>query len=202
VLVSPGQVLECNRLRREVLEVQLPEGIVRWRRPGKKQPIRACSLRAWRRWAAKAAVVHDAALGDSKEPRVIDAKPAGDNHQVLTVLGGRKSYRRTPCSNCPWRVDAVGEFPAQAFRHSAATAYDMSDRTFACHQSGAKRPAICAGFLLRGAEHNLTVRLMRLRGELVNDVTSAGLQLHENYRAMAEANGVEPDDPVLQACRE
>lgn len=30
---------------------------------------------------------------------------------------------------CPWRVDATGEFPADAFRHSAETAYDMATET-------------------------------------------------------------------------
>ena len=129
-------------------------------------------------------------------------RPAGADHQVVTVQGGEGTYRRSPCSDCPWRVDAVGLFPAEAFRHSAGTAYDMSDRTFACHQSGTVKPAICAGFLLRGAEHNLTVRLGRMRGRFKPDVQDAGLQLHPNYRSMAVANGVPPSDPALRLCRD
>ena len=92
-------------------------------------------------------------------------------------------------------------FPAEAFRHSANTAYDMSDHSFGCHQSGSKRPATCAGFLLRGADHNLSVRLGYMTGQYQDDVSDAGEDLHESYRDMAIANGVDPDDVALKHCR-
>ena len=85
--------------------------------------------------------------------------------------------------------------------HSAGTAYDMATSTFACHQAGASRPRMCAGFLLRGAEHNLTVRLAKIRGELTRQPTSGGHRLHASYAAMAIANGVAPDHPALALCR-
>jgi hypothetical protein len=135
-------------------------------------------------------------------PELTRTRPAGPDHQVVTSEGGKGSYRRRPCDKCPWRVDAVGEFPAEAFRHSAETAYDMSSHTFACHDSGTSNPAMCAGFLLRGAAHNLAVRLKMVRGDSFSDVVDGGHELHENYRAMAIANGVAPDDPVLGACRD
>lgn len=135
-------------------------------------------------------------------PQVIAVRPAGADHQVVTLQGGRGTYRRKPCSDCPWRVDATGVFPAEAFRHSASTAYDMSDRTFACHQSGGGKPATCAGFLLRGAAHNLAIRLKLIKGEIVGDVVDGGLQLHDSYRAMAIANGVGADEEVLAPCRD
>jgi hypothetical protein len=131
-----------------------------------------------------------------------DIRPAGPDHQVVTVEGGNGSYRRQPCSDCPWRVDAVGEFPAAAFGHSANTAYDMSTHTFACHQSGTRRPATCAGFLLRGAEHNLAVRIKRMNAGIGDDVNDGGHQLHATYRAMAIANGVDPNAEVLRPCRD
>jgi hypothetical protein len=134
--------------------------------------------------------------------RVIRSRPAGPDHQVVTVTGGRRAYRRKPCSDCPWRLDAIGEFPAEAFRHSAPTAYDMSQHIFACHQSGRKRPAACAGFLLRGADHNLAVRLGYLSGRLKGGVVDGGVELHASCRAMAIANGVDQDDPALAACRD
>lgn len=136
------------------------------------------------------------------DPQVIAVRPAGPDHQVVTLQGGRGTYRRKPCSDCPWRVDATGIFPAEAFRHSASTAYDMSDRTFACHQSGGAKPATCAGFLLRGAAHNLAIRLKLIKGEIVGDVVDGGLQLHDSYRAMAIANGVGADEDVLAPCRD
>jgi hypothetical protein len=137
-----------------------------------------------------------------RRARVVNIRPAGTDHQVVTVVGGQGLYRRKPCADCPWRRDAVGQFPAEAFRHSANTAYDMSQHTFACHQSGNKKPAICAGFLLRGADHNLTVRLKRMEGKIVDDVHEDGHELFENYREMAVANGVGADEAVLQPCRD
>jgi len=136
-----------------------------------------------------------------KKAEVIETRPAGDDHQVISVKGSCTAYRKKPCSDCPWRKDAVGIFPSEAFRHSAGTAYDMSQRTFSCHQSGADKPATCAGFLLRGAEHNLSVRLMYIDGKLGDDVSDAGIELHDGYRAMAIANGVDPDDEALAPCR-
>lgn len=135
------------------------------------------------------------------KPAIVAITPAGADHQVVTVQGGQMLYRRTPCSDCPWRVDATGEFPPEAFRHSATTAYDMASNTFACHQSGTKKPAICAGFLLRGTDHNLRVRLARITGEIHDDVTDGGYELHESYRDMAISNGVDEDDPILRPCR-
>jgi len=138
----------------------------------------------------------------SPKVRVINKRRAGPNHQVVTVKGGPFVYRREPCPTCPWRLDAVGEFPAQAFRHSAHTAYDMSFEGFACHESGQKAPATCAGFLLRGAVHNLGVRMKYSQGKIADDISDGGHDLFESYRAMAVANGVDPDDPVLAPCRD
>jgi len=133
---------------------------------------------------------------------VIKIQPAGDNHQVITVTGGSGAYRRKVCGECPWRRDAVGEFPAQAFRNSASTSYDMAQNTFACHMSGSENPTICAGFLLRGAAHNMSVRLSISSGKIQNNLDKAGPQLFDNYKEMAIANGVDPEDTVLINCRD
>lgn len=135
-------------------------------------------------------------------PAVTRIRPADADNQVVTVEGGKGSYRRKPCQKCPWRIDVVNEFPAEAFRHSANTAYDMAQHTFGCHESGTKAPATCAGFLLRGAHHNLTVRIGYLTGRLKDDVADGGHDFYENYRAMAIANGVPASDPALAACRD
>ncbi|MCZ4061221.1 DUF6283 family protein [Pantoea sp. LMR881] len=105
-----------------------------------------------------------------------------------------------PVHIVPWRRDSVGEFPAEAFRHSAKTSYDQSFSVFACHDSGVDHAATCAGFILRGAENNLAIRLAYIRGE-VPEVTDGGHALFENYKEMAIANGVEEHDPVLVRCR-
>lgn len=134
--------------------------------------------------------------------KIEDVRPAGADHQVISVAGGKGSYRRRPCGGCPWKKESVGEFPAEAFRHSADTAYDMSERRFACHESGVKSPTTCAGFLLRGADHNLSIRLARMHGQTFDDVSDGGSELHANYRSMAIANGVDPLDPALALCRD
>ena len=104
----------------------------------------------------------------------------------------------SPCARCPWVVDSPREFPPEVFQHSAKTAYDCATHTFGCHVSGVHRPATCAGFLLRGATHNLHVRLYGPGEESVH----ISRPLHANYRAMAIANGVDPDDPALARCRD
>jgi transcriptional regulator with XRE-family HTH domain len=133
--------------------------------------------------------------------KVVRTRVADANHVVHTLEVTNGRYRREPCAECPWRVENAGTFPASAFRLSACTAHDMSQHVFACHMSGMKQPATCAGFLLRGADHNLAIRLQRAHGKML-DVKRAGATLHVDYRAMAEANGVPADDPALAACRD
>jgi hypothetical protein len=130
------------------------------------------------------------------------ANAAGAEHQVLTIASANGGYAHRPCATCPWRVDQIGEFPAEAFRHSANTAYDMATHTFACHSTGKRAPATCAGFLLRGAAHNLMIRMKLSKMQKPFDVRDGGHELFPNYRAMAIANGVAPDDPVLAPCRD
>jgi hypothetical protein len=124
---------------------------------------------------------------------------------VLTTRSegvGAYSYRRAPCAECPWRKDSpVGAFPAEAYRISASTAYDMADNVFACHMSGSECPATCAGFLLQGADHNLAVRMRLASGVLDPGSIRSDVELYGSYREMAEVNGVDPDDPVLARCR-
>ena len=137
-----------------------------------------------------------------ERPTVTRMRPADENNQVVTVRGGDGQYRRRPCGGCPWRVDQTGSFPAEAFAHSAETAYDMSTHMFGCHEGGTDRPVTCAGFLLRGAENNMAWRMRVATGQIdMGQVSDAGIELHESYRAMAVANGLDPDDPSLRRCR-
>lgn len=43
--------------------------------------------------------------------------------------------------------------------------------------------------------------MKRIRGEITGAVSDGGHELHENYRAMAIAKGVYPQDPLLKDCR-
>lgn len=133
--------------------------------------------------------------------KILERRVADDQHEVVTVSTHEGGYMRRPCPRCPWRKDAVGVFPAKAFAHSARTAHDMSESMFGCHNTGTEHPKTCAGFLLRGAEHNLQVRLGRAFGRISDDVDAGGHELHDGYISMAIANGVPADAPELQACR-
>jgi hypothetical protein len=135
-------------------------------------------------------------------PRVVRSRLADENHAVITLEGGGFRYCRRPCPECPWRTRNAGSFPAEAFRLSAGTAYDAAFATFSCHMAGAEKPAVCAGFLLQNAANNIGVRLAAMAGNYDHRcVDAAGAELFESYRAMAEANGVPPDDPILKPCR-
>jgi hypothetical protein len=133
-----------------------------------------------------------------KGSKVVAVTAAGRDHQVITVASTKGGVMKKPCAKCPWRVDATGEFPASAFRHSASTAYDMATNTFGCHDSSLDNTKTCAGFVLRGADNNLTARMKHMEYRGVSD---GGHELHASYRAMAIANGVRPDDEVLKQCR-
>lgn len=131
-----------------------------------------------------------------------EMRPCSDEFGVVSLTtrgGGAALARMRPCDECPWRKDVpTGRFPADAFRESAQTAYDMASSTFGCHMSSEDAPATCAGFLLRHATHNLGVRLSLMQGRLdLQRLNDAGLEIYETYREMAVANGVAPEDPVL-----
>lgn len=148
-----------------------------------------------------AAIAQEGAASQAKRPpRVMNVQQADMDHVVVTTAGETPAYRRRPCKTCPWRKDQVGVFPAEAFRLSADTAYDLSQKVFSCHTNGTQKRALCAGFLLRGAQHNLQVRLGRLTGEGYGDVDVGGHALHDSYRDMAVANGVNESDPTLKPC--
>lgn len=139
--------------------------------------------------------------------KITGIHPCDATAQVVTTVkpaGAPFVCRHVPCQECPWRRDAKRRaFPVEAYRHSARTCYDLAGTTFACHMSGLKNPATCAGFILSNdARHNMNLRMAAARGEFDwRNVTAAGLKLYPSYRAMAVANGVPADDPVLAPCR-
>lgn len=107
-----------------------------------------------------------------------------------------------PCSECPWRTDVeVGHFEPERFEQLAKTAYDQSFVLFQCHRTPDGKPLVCAGFLLRGATHNLSARLNAARGA-IGAVEDGGYPLFSGYREMSEANGVDPAHPALERVRE
>ncbi|ONK13239.1 DUF6283 family protein [Streptomyces sp. MP131-18] len=137
---------------------------------------------------------------------VVCQRPGDDVWGVTTVeISGRPRARKTVCGGeipCPWRRDAPpGQFPAEVFRISAPTSYDQGTRGFACHGHEAKNPYLCAGWLLRGASDNLMVRRYMADRTLLPPTLTPGMELYDSYRAMAIANGVASDDPVLAPCR-
>jgi hypothetical protein len=114
----------------------------------------------------------------------------------------RIKYPKKPCAECPWRKDVKpGQFTADRFRALANTAHDMAIGIFSCHKSAEEHPIACAGFILRGARHNLSLRLAYSRGD-IGEISDGGFPLHPNYRSMAIANGVAANDAALRHCRD
>jgi len=139
-------------------------------------------------------------MTEAKPAHILRTRIADASHAVHAIKGGDGAYQKRPCKDCPWRKDAVGIFPANAFRLSAETAEDVSWVRFGCHAAGTGQPKTCAGFILRGADHNLAVRLGRAKGRYV-DVKDGGHELFADYVEMAIANGVPENDPALAKCR-
>jgi hypothetical protein len=114
-----------------------------------------------------------------------------------------RPFRSKPCGECPWRKDQpAGRFPPERYIALAPTAYDMSQRLFACHKSPEGREVACAGWLTQSAGHSLSVRLWIIRGIYrPGQASSGGHALHKDFRAVAVFNGVAPNHPALKACR-
>jgi len=143
---------------------------------------------------------------ETPEAEVIAVNRGDGTWGVFTVRGGSGGHRTKPCERsegnptCPWvKRSPIGYFPQEAFIHSANTAYDMSDHSFGCHTSRRSNPLTCAGFLLRGAAHNMAIRMSRIDFDAISD---GGYELYSSYREMAEANGVPADHPALRPCRD
>lgn len=142
----------------------------------------------------------------ARRTKIIGTRVCSQDYGVTSIVTeGRNKHvaRHKPCEQCPWRKDVpTGVFPEQAYRESAPTSYDMAQSTFACHMSGAENPATCAGFLLRHADNNLSVRLSLMTGRIdLTKIGDGGYPIYESYREMAIANGVDKDDPCLVPVR-
>jgi len=142
----------------------------------------------------------------ARKVTIVETRLVSDQFAVTRreVSGGHRHVtRRTPCEECPWKVESpIGAFPAEAYRASAPTSYDAAMSTFACHMAGADAPATCAGFLSRHGQNNLGVRLSLSQDRIdLSRVSDGGHELYDSYREMAIANGVDPDDPVLGPVR-
>lgn len=141
---------------------------------------------------------------DTRPPaRVVRVRPAGREWGVVTVATTEDVpvAQPAPCAGtepCPWRSDAPpGQFPAQAYRDSAATSQPGATSYFGCHSSTREHPLICAGWLLRGAQHHDQAQRALTDAALTLPELPAGVELYDSYQDMAVANGVDPHDPAL-----
>ncbi|WP_234431273.1 DUF6283 family protein [Streptomyces sp. NRRL F-5053] len=143
-------------------------------------------------------------------PTIVRTLPADDEWGVTTITGCTPAAQPRPCGGahpttgdepCPWRRDAPrGQFPAEAYRQSAHTSYPNTNNAFACHSSTPERLKVCAGWLLRAGHHNPHIQKRLESGDLTFPELPAGIELYTDYREMAIANGVAPDDPFLELC--
>ena len=132
--------------------------------------------------------------GPARVPGTGERHPGGE-HPGREAARGRGRGRAGRCHRA---APPVGAFPPEVFRLSASTTYNLAENEFGCHACKRDEPKTCTGFLLLGAAHNVTVRMY---GPDIAEVSSTH-PLYDNYREMAVANGVDPDDPVLVPCRD
>lgn len=135
-----------------------------------------------------------------KTAQVVRTRPAGPDHQVVTIEGAEwvssPALQRLPLAEgCRGRI-STGSFRALGQHRIRHGAKHLCVPPVWCSKAGHLRR-----ILLRGADHNLSVRLGYLKGVIDHDVKDGGLALHDGYREMAIANGVDPDHPALKQCR-
>ncbi|MEU8653705.1 DUF6283 family protein [Streptomyces sp. NPDC048737] len=160
--------------------------------------------------AAGRTLVPEPPAGPRPEPaprgagaRVVAQRPADDTWAVTGVAyDGPPAAPRRPCGGeepCPWRRDAPpGQFPAQAFVHSApGNRTGAPNGRFGCHSSTPARPLLCAGWLLAGADSNADILDLLRSGTLPLPDLPDGTTVYGSYAEMAIANGVDPALPAL-----
>lgn len=108
--------------------------------------------------------------------------------------------RDTPCPECPWNVKAEkGKFTVERYRSLAGSSKQELCCIFACHMSHEDHPIACAGYLAVCGGTSINVRLMQAYGHI--DLERVKIPedhvLYGSYGELAVANGVDPDDPVL-----
>ncbi|MFD3798404.1 DUF6283 family protein [Streptomyces californicus] len=137
----------------------------------------------------------------AQNAKVVAQRAADDIWGVVSLPydGAPKAVAR-PCGGdepCPWRRDASpGQFPAAAYELSAPTSQPGSPRRFGCHSSTPASPRMCAGWLLRGAEHNAEVQALLATGQLARPDLPDRMELYDSYAEMAATNGALLDTPA------
>lgn len=141
--------------------------------------------------------------------------------EVASVDNRSRLYRKSPCSECPWRKDVeTHRFPPHVFRDSASVGRQPSSeqlqawcdstdddgevnepiqRMFACHMSGnGERVSTCAGFLASdSSRENLAVRIAVTFGSIPVDALEPKPwwpELYMTHEEMARANGAYPEE--------
>lgn len=101
------------------------------------------------------------------------------------------------CSECPFLLASrLGKFPASRYLELADTCKPgLVASIFACHMSGEGKERACAGMLkVCGWDSNM-VRLAALTGRVDLEAIEATGPLYVSYRALAIANGCDPEAP-------
>jgi hypothetical protein len=119
----------------------------------------------------------------------------------------RKAHQKTPCENCPYRLDAPRKlWHRSEFENLLATERDTFGSTFACHKTKdlpADRRGFCAGWLLDQKRRGVPSIALRLALSSMSSgadaaraayeaVTDGGHKLFKSVEAMCRANGVRP----------
>lgn len=119
--------------------------------------------------------------------------------------------RRTPCRNCPWRIDAdPHKIPGfdMGLAHGLAVACPdptslLGPPLMACHESAEGEDWVCLGWATSGASRDsIPLRLAMASGlvpywrDLEEARAERGIELHESHAAMVA--GLEARYPSLE----
>jgi Family of unknown function (DUF6283) len=109
------------------------------------------------------------------------------------------------CPECPFRMESrLGKFPPERYLQLADTVRPggWPGAVFACHMTPEGQERACAGMLLVcGADSN-RIRMAIITERLDMSKIETNGELYPTYRAMAVANGCDPDAPEFDGLPE
>jgi hypothetical protein len=102
---------------------------------------------------------------------------------------------KSTCAECPWLLTSKpGKFPPERYLELADTCKPGGlHGLFACHMTPDGGERACAGMLTVCGMDSNRVRLAMIEGRFDPRTVKATGPLYPNYRAMAEANGCDPE---------
>jgi hypothetical protein len=122
--------------------------------------------------------------------------------KIADVMDENEFGMRRTCPECPWLLSsAPGKFPPERYIDLADTCKPggIPRALFACHMTPEENTRACAGMMIVcGDDAPNMLRLLWARRLIDPSNVEASGPLYPSYRAMAAANGCDPNDPAFE----